>query len=70
LWEDKLTRSCSGASSSSTPPPISHGPSTPTTTADKRIKALSEALEISQNANMVLVDIIRDLAKLPLDNQI
>ncbi|KAK1391331.1 GRF-type domain-containing protein [Heracleum sosnowskyi] len=47
----------------STLPPTPSGSSTPTpTTEEKRIKALSKALEISQMANRALVDLIHDLA--------
>ncbi|KAL1823810.1 hypothetical protein DCAR_0311811 [Daucus carota subsp. sativus] len=69
LWEDKsCSGGSSGSSSGSTQPSIPRGYSTPTTSAEKRVEALSQALEIQQNANRALVDVVRNLAKLPLDD--
>nr|XP_017239628.1 PREDICTED: DNA topoisomerase 3-alpha-like [Daucus carota subsp. sativus] len=67
LWEDVLTQSQSCGASSSGSSGKGKGTdgddsSTPTpTTEEKRIKALSKALEISQTANRALVDLIHDL---------
>lgn len=60
---------------SSTPPSTPYGSSTPRTTEEKRIKALSKAQEVSQTAlkvsqmaNRTLLDIIHDFSKLPIDD--